>query len=242
MKIMIVDNDDRTRQMVKSSLMYMPEFICECQDGAEALQIYDLFEPDWVLMDADMRGLDGVTAGERIVRKHPEARIVLFGPSDDGPHRISAREAGVVGFVSKERLAEINRYLFNSRAQTVLLVEDEPDIRDVVHSALAAAGYVVLTAKDGVEAVEVFSRHASAIDLVIMDIGLPKLDGIHALAEIRRRDTGVKILFCSGYLEPLDKERTVEPGVTEFLPKPYDPDEVVARVRNMIGVAEPSTL
>jgi DNA-binding response OmpR family regulator len=100
----------------------------------------------------------------------------------------------------------------------VLVVDDEPQILRLARIALEQIGLVVLTASDGREAVEVFERERSRIDLVILDRSLPKLSGERVLRELRALDAGVRVVVSSGESFPAKMEF---PGVRQFLGKPY---------------------
>lgn len=111
MKVMIVDDNERIRRVIKTVVEQQPAVVCECRDGAEALANYNNFSPDWVFMDIRMNGFDGITTTQQLLIEHPAARVVIVSQFDDEAYRISAIYAGAVGFVSKERLFEINDIL-----------------------------------------------------------------------------------------------------------------------------------
>ena len=86
--------------------------------------------------------------------------------------------------------------------ETILLVEDEEILRDLVKSSIEENGYAVITAQDGVEAVNLFTQHKDRIALVLCDMGLPKLGGWDAFKIMKEILPKVKIIFASGYLDP----------------------------------------
>jgi two-component system response regulator DesR len=85
--------------------------VAECADGAEALQAYRTHEPDWVLMDIGMKGLDGLSATRQIRNAFPDARIVIVTEYDNPVWRDEARDAGAVEYVLKDHLWDIRRIL-----------------------------------------------------------------------------------------------------------------------------------
>jgi CheY-like chemotaxis protein len=121
-------------------------------------------------------------------------------------------------------------------SETILLVEDEIDLRDMVKSVLTDKGYNVLTATDGIEAVEIYAKHWKGIDLVFTDVGLPKLDGKEMLARMRALNTNVKVVVASGYVEPEVKSSLLISGAKDFLQKPYKPHEVLKAVRTVLDL------
>jgi CheY-like chemotaxis protein len=91
-----------------------------------------------------------------------------------------------------------------------------------------------MTAKDGVEAVEVYTQHRNQIDLVLMDMGLPKLSGVEALRKLQGINPKVKVIFASGYIDPHIKSEVLKAGVKHFVQKPYIPQEVLRHIRKVI--------
>jgi PAS domain S-box-containing protein len=118
-------------------------------------------------------------------------------------------------------------------SELILVAEDEPRVRAVVVRILERAGYRVITAEDGEEAVRKFDEHERALDLVLLDAVMPNKSGTEALAEIRSRAPGVAAILCSGYSDSLASAASLGEGVT-FLPKPYEPDELLRIVRQRL--------
>jgi two-component system cell cycle sensor histidine kinase/response regulator CckA len=114
---------------------------------------------------------------------------------------------------------------------TILLVEDEPDVRSLNTRALTQRGYTVLAAENGRQAIEVFEQSGGAIDLVVSDVMMPEMDGPTLAKELRTRNPALKIIFVSGYAEDaLDKEL----GAT-FLSKPLSLKQLVAAVKETMA-------
>ncbi len=120
------------------------------------------------------------------------------------------------------------------RPATILLVDDERMIRDLGAAVLTGAGYRVLTAEDGQEAVEVFDRVWADIALVILDVTMPRMSGSDASRHMIRIDPNARVLFTTGYavgdLSELD-------GSQGLLSKPYRPQELVAAVRAALTIS-----
>jgi two-component system cell cycle sensor histidine kinase/response regulator CckA len=83
--------------------------------------------------------------------------------------------------------------------ETILLAEDEPSLRVAARRVLRKHGYTVLTAADGVEALEIFRARRGEIDMVVSDVIMPRLGGIELLRELRKEPSPVKVLLTSGY-------------------------------------------
>jgi CheY-like chemotaxis protein len=123
------------------------------------------------------------------------------------------------------------------RRETVLLAEDEAPVRRVMRRILERAGYRVLEATDGAEAVELFAAHPDAASLCVFDVVMPRLNGRDAREQVRRLNPRMPVLLLSGYAA--DVLGGAKPGedVPELLGKPVDPREFLAKVRELLDGA-----
>jgi two-component system alkaline phosphatase synthesis response regulator PhoP len=113
----------------------------------------------------------------------------------------------------------------------ILIADDEQHILETVGSYLKQDGFQVVTAQNGREALFVF-RHEKP-DLVILDVMMPEMDGWEA-ARLIRKESSVPLLFLTARVEEIDQIRGLEIGADEYLPKPFSPRMVVARVRALL--------
>ncbi len=120
--------------------------------------------------------------------------------------------------------------------ELVMVVEDEEPVLDYMGATLEGNGYRVLLAKDGDEAVKTFEEHCGEISLVIMDMGLPKKNGAQVLAELKAAMSQVKVVLTSGYIEPEIKISMLRAGVRDFLPKPFDSNDLLEKVQHVLKV------
>lgn len=109
----------------------------------------------------------------------------------------------------------------------ILIVEDEPNIREVISFALDRAGHAIATARNGVEALQQVRRGPP--DLIVLDIGMPEMDGLEACRQIRK-SSDVPILFLSARDEEIDRVLGLEIGGDDYVTKPFSARELVARV------------
>jgi PAS domain S-box-containing protein len=117
---------------------------------------------------------------------------------------------------------------------TVLLVDDEPVIRETGAASLEAMGLRVLTAKDGEEALATFEAHRAAIDLVLLDLSMPHMDGREAFLRLRALRADLPILLCSGFGDRDALLGLLEDGPAGFLPKPYPLAELRQALQRML--------
>ncbi len=117
--------------------------------------------------------------------------------------------------------------------ETILVVEDEEDLRELLTSMLHDYGYSILVARDGMEALERYRRHRQDIGLVITDMDLPKLNGAAVSQSILSDDPGARIILISGFLESALKESILASGVREFVAKPYTLAQMLRIIRKV---------
>jgi len=118
--------------------------------------------------------------------------------------------------------------------ENVLVVEDDPQVRNVTVRSLRAGGYRVLVAGDGREALDLGSRTEEPLHLLVTDVVMPGLNGRAVAEALRRRHPGLRVLYVSGYAQEAIATRGVlEPGI-ELLPKPFSPDALLARARSVL--------
>jgi PAS domain S-box-containing protein len=122
--------------------------------------------------------------------------------------------------------------------ETILVAEDEEGIRDTLTRTLSAAGYTVLVAAHGADALELAERHPHVIHLLLSDVVMPGMRGDELAACLLERRPDTKVLFMSGYAGDLmNRYGVLEPGVTA-LAKPFTTEEVLTAVRTTIGVTQ----
>jgi two-component system cell cycle sensor histidine kinase/response regulator CckA len=125
--------------------------------------------------------------------------------------------------------------LEDARRSTILIVEDDTALRRLLSAALERRNYRILAAKDGAEALEAFRRHNSDIDLVVTDLVMPRVDGLHLRERILDKKPDVKFLFMSGYYEQIEEQSQRSLTHCGFLEKPFLPDELEEKVRELLS-------
>ena len=126
---------------------------------------------------------------------------------------------------------EVRTEVVKGGTETILVVDDEEVIRDVARRILCSAGYTVLTAENGVQAIELFRQQHEEIDLVILDMIMPEMGGAATFARLREIDPQVRALLSTGYSQEGRAEDILRTGVQGFLQKPYTVEEVLRKVR-----------
>src|SRR5882762_12004266 len=115
--------------------------------------------------------------------------------------------------------------------QTILVVEDDEEIRVMVAQQLTKAGYLVLTASDGPTMFTALNAHT--VDLILLDLNLPGEDGLSLCRETRSR-RNVPIIMLTARSDAIDRVIGLEVGADDYITKPFEPRELVARVRSVL--------
>jgi CheY-like chemotaxis protein len=121
--------------------------------------------------------------------------------------------------------------------ETLLLVDDEDKILDVGEEILREMGYEVLVARNGKEAIEVFSKHKDEIDLVILDMVMPEMGGGEAYDKMKAKKADVKVLLSSGYSINGQASEILERGCDGFIQKPFRMKELSMKIRELLDEA-----
>lgn len=120
----------------------------------------------------------------------------------------------------------------NESKATILIVDDEPDVREVLEEYLTCHGYTALCA-DGAAAARTLAAER-AIDLALVDIHLPGEDGLSLARHLRERYAALAIIMLTSAATVIDRVVGLEVGADDYVPKPFDPRELVARVRSVL--------
>jgi CheY-like chemotaxis protein len=121
--------------------------------------------------------------------------------------------------------------------ETILVVEDEDPVRELAERCLRAQGYRVLTAVDGVAALALADAHRGPIDLVLTDVLMPRLSGMDLVERLVAVRPTTRVLYMSGYPQGVVGGRGVSFAESEFLQKPFLPDDLARRVRAVLDAA-----
>jgi DNA-binding response OmpR family regulator len=123
----------------------------------------------------------------------------------------------------------------NSDTPMILVADDEEDVRELVTYRLTRSGYEVLEATNGEQAFELAVEHSP--DLALLDVMMPRLDGYELTRKLRSEEAlhSLPIILLTASAQETDVSRGFEAGADDYMKKPFNPDELVARVRAVLG-------
>ena len=124
--------------------------------------------------------------------------------------------------------------------ETILLVDDDESVRAVIRESLEQKGYIALEASFNSEALLIARRHAGPIHLMIADVMMPGINGRELAYMLASSRPDMKVLFISGYPLEVVREKLRKPDLATFLQKPFVPDALVSKVRELLKAAPPS--
>ncbi len=176
------------------------------------------------------RGL-GLSAVQGIVRGH-KGNIKIYSEIGEGTtfkilFPVSTRKKEIVSS-PKEKSSSWKG------TGTVLVVDDEEQVRKFVKRLLEKIGFQVLLANDGQEALDIFREHAEEIQLVFLDMTMPRLSGDECFRELRRIKSDVLVILSSGYNEQDATSRFAGKGLAGFIQKPFDVDQLIQKIQEIL--------
>lgn len=129
--------------------------------------------------------------------------------------------------------------LVHGRAETILLVEDESHVRVLISDALTRAGYQVLSACDGHDALRLYLQTDANISLVILDLIMPQMGGRECLENLLKLDPDAKVIVMTGYPDGTSRDDLVKTGARRFLSKPLEMNQLLRTIREVLDEVEP---
>ncbi len=121
-----------------------------------------------------------------------------------------------------------------SGSESILVVDDEENIRKLTQKTLSQVGYSVLTADDGESALELYRKECKFIDLIILDAIMPGMGGIQCLSELLKIDPQAKVVVVSGHSIDASQKKAMEAGARSFVAKPYELEQLLKEVREVL--------
>lgn len=268
MKTILVVEDNALNMKLVCALLGLGAFrVLEAADAETGLEVAGRELPDLILMDIQLPGMDGLAAIRRLksddrLRHIPVVALTSYAMAGDAR---KATEAGCNGYLTKpidtrSFLGKIDGFLnpnpaVNSveavsaksnppatkrvrRQPLVLLVDDEPKNVKLLAAKLAGQPYTTKSAFNGADALEMVSKHEP--DLVLLDVMMPGIDGYEVTRRLKQdeKTRAIPIIMITALDGPEDKARGMEVGAEEFLTKPVNTAELLARLGSMLKLKQ----
>ncbi len=192
-----------------------------------------IFEPFFTTKDVGEGTGLGLSTVHGILKQN-EGHVDVF--SELGEGTTFRMYLPVSNPLSKETLGSLSEAVSSVEdgVETLLIAEDEEGVLALATQILSEAGYTILTAKDGEEAVRVFEEHADEIDCVIMDVVMPRMGGKEAMEKILKKRPSLRHLFVTGYSLDAGHTGFVRKAGKHLLGKPYEPNALLQKIRAVL--------
>jgi diguanylate cyclase (GGDEF)-like protein len=253
--VLLVEDNATYRGVIRMLLQGAGYVVLEAASGVLGVDMARLHHPDLIMLDLELPVLSGQQVAQ-VLREDPETKAIPLICSS-GYRRVPAHAPPNVEVIPKTAaptvlLDIVQRTISAGRARaeqppTLLIVDDEPDIRRVLDAVLFENGYRAVGAGSGAEALALAQKES--YDLIILDLLLPDLDGFAVLGALRARPATAltPIILLSARDSAPEKVRGLQLGADDYVTKPFSADELLARVRAALrrreleGGANPST-
>jgi CheY-like chemotaxis protein len=251
-RVLLVEDDDGIRTIAEMSLSSLGGYeVLALPSGERAVAQAAAFEPDLLVLDVSMPGMDGpqtldalrqdprlaatpavfltaLTQAKEVAHYRSLGAVVDVIAKPFDPHALCNRVAAVFA----ERRVTVAPGV---KRPAVLVVEDDPGIRYLLQFILEQQGHDVVSASDGTEGMALIAGERRA-DLAILDITLPSIDGLQLLEHLRTSPPwhDIPVLMLTARGDERSVQRALAAGADDYLAKPFDPVELVARLERLV--------
>ncbi|MBN2126058.1 MAG: PAS domain S-box protein [Deltaproteobacteria bacterium] len=216
---------------------YVRLVISDTGHGMAQEVLEHLFEPFFTTKELGRGTGLGLAMVYGIVKNH-EGHIACSSESEVGttfeihfPVLKAEEKSRAAGLIKSQKIP--------AGTETVLLVDDEKNILEILQEMLARFGYSTLAAESGERAVEIFEKEKERIDLVILDLSMPGMGGQKCLGRLLELNPRIKVIIASGYSANRRVKETLEMGATAFIAKPYHHVDLLKKVREVCDETRP---
>ena len=238
--VLVVEDEDSTRMQLARVIRKEGYDVIEAENGQAGLEIFGKKLPDIVVTDIKMPNIDGLEMIHHMRRISSHVQIILITAYGETETVISALRQGVIDYLKKpldldllclalgraqEKVNEHQRLVW---VPALLLAEDEQATRDRLARVLEKENWKVFRAADGDEAVNIFAENK--IDIVLLDIRMPRKDGLQTLKEMKALSSDFQAIVFSGYGDEKTAIDAMRNGAINFLRKPIDLDQLIVSV------------
>jgi CheY-like chemotaxis protein len=205
--------------------------ITDSGDGMDEITCKKVFEPFFTTKEVGRGTGLGLSIVFGIIKQHLGFINVYSEPGEGTTFKILlpiTTSAAVEKYISEEKVLE-------KGVETILVADDDASIRELIEKSLGMFGYTVIMAVDGNDALDKFKENKDRIDLVIMDIIMPKMSSKDAFDKMKKINPAVKAIFISGYTSDIIQKRGLLEQGLEFVPKPLNLKQLLNKVRNVLN-------
>ncbi|MDX2028866.1 MAG: response regulator [Alphaproteobacteria bacterium] len=242
--IVAVVDDDPAIMGLLEELLKSDADIFTASNAKDALTVIDQKHPDLIILDDKMPGMTGMQLLEHLESSGTQlpAQIIMLTASNTIPDIIRGMSAGAVDYITKpfdpDKLARRVRNLLRCLQMTVLVADDDDAVRGLLKHKFRMLGFRMIQAEDGEQALKL--ARETRPQLAIVDRMMPGIDGLTVLQTMRNEDglRDIPIILLTAKRQNRDVVEGFDLGATDYIVKPFMPDEVVARAMRLLGIQE----
>lgn len=226
-EILIVDDDVDFAESVADLLELEGHQFAIAEDGPSAINLAKNRRFDLAFLDMKMPGMNGVETLRRLREVQQDLRIIVVTGHASPSQLDEAVTAGA--FTLFEKPCSVSNLLKAAqqaaRPQAVLIADDDPDFTDALADSLARSGRRVITAESGMSALDQLNK--DEIDVLLLDMRLPKLDGYAVLRALQQQDVSIPVVIITAFPVADEEVRKFDRLVSDILHKPFGPRQLV---------------
>ena len=242
-RILVVEDNEMNMKLFRDVLQAKGYSTLEATTGEDAVELARTLDPALVLMDVQLPGIDGIEAlaqlrGDERTSAIPVVALTAQAMRGD---RERFHDVGFNGYLSKPvDVVELIRVvestaIASDRLAKILVVDDIPENVRLLEAVLVRRGYEVVTATDGRAALDLVETEEP--DLILLDVMMPGLDGYAVCSQLRANEaTAVLPVIMVTSSVGQEKRKAIEAGADDFIPKPFNHDELLTRVRSLLRI------
>jgi len=242
-KILVVDDEQDIREIIKLSLIDDGFQVLEAANGKTAIELAKKEKPDLITLDIIMPNMDGFQVAKAI-KEDPlikDIPIIILSVLSQDKKKFTQ---GIADYISKpfkpdELVAIIKEALEKTdtsvKSKNILVVDDDPDVIDIITLSLKDKKFKLVSANNGVEALEKLKIFIP--NLIITDINMPKMNGYELIKHLKKdsKFNYIPILVLTGtYISKKDKERGLTLGATKYLTKPFAIEALIEEIEETL--------
>ncbi len=240
-KVLVIEDDQTARRQLAKAIRKEGYEVVVAEDGRAGVELFKKELPEIVVTDLKMPGIDGMEVMHTVRRLSKDTQIILVTAFGETDTVISALREGALDYLKKpldlDQLTvalgrakeKVMDYKKGATFPALLLADDEEKIRGRLARVLEKEGWKVFQVADGEEAINVFKD--KRIDIVLLDIKMPKKDGLEALHQMRSVSNDFEAIILTGYGDENSALQALRDGAINFLKKPIDLEQMILAVQ-----------
>ncbi|MCB4791433.1 MAG: response regulator [Elusimicrobia bacterium] len=240
LKVLLIEDEKTAREQLGKFIAKEGFEVLEAGDGRTGLETFNRENPDIVITDIKMKGVEGMEVLHTVKYQNPQTEVIIITAFGGIDVSIKAIREGALDYLKKPidldillvALGRAKEKIYNYRKSqpypNILLVEDDGTTREHLVKVLEKEKLSVYQAKDGEDAMRVFEN--IKIDIVLMDIKMPKKTGLETLHEMRAITDDFEAIMITGYGDESNAIQAMRDGAMNFLRKPLDIDQLLVSI------------